>query len=119
VSSISACLAQIKAGKARPLAMFGATRSKALPDVPTMKELGYDVEYYLWVGAFAPKGTPANAISYLGDTFDKAAHSDQFKLALANLGQDIAYMNQAEFAKFWDADAARIEAAIRAIGKVE
>src|SRR4029077_11720811 len=48
VSSISASLAQIKAGKARPLAMFGAERSKALPDVPTMKELGYNVEYYLW-----------------------------------------------------------------------
>ena len=59
VSSISASLAQIKAGKARPLAMFGGTRSKALPDVPTMKELGYDIEYYLWVGLFAPKGTPA------------------------------------------------------------
>ncbi len=119
VSSISACLSQIKAGKARPLAMFGAARSKALPDVPTMKELGYDVEYYLWVGAFAPKGTPANVISYLRDTFNKASHADQFKTALANLGQDLAYMDQAEFAKFWDADAARIEAAIRAIGKAE
>ncbi len=84
-----------------------------------MKELGYDVEYYLWVGAFAPKGTPANVISYLRDTFNKASHADQFKTALANLGQDLAYMDQAEFAKFWDADAARIEAAIRAIGKAE
>jgi tripartite-type tricarboxylate transporter receptor subunit TctC len=57
-SSISAAMAQIKAGKARPLAMFGAERAKSLPDVPTMKELGYNVEYYLWVGLFAPKGTP-------------------------------------------------------------
>ena len=119
VSSISACLAQIKAGKARPLALFGAARSKALPDVPTLKELGYDVEYYLWVGAFAPKGTPANVISYLRDTFSKAAHGDQFKVALTNLGQDLAYMDQPEFAKFWEADAARIEAAIHTIGKVE
>ena len=119
VSSISACLAQIKGGKARPLAMFGAERSKALPDVPTMKELGYDIEYYLWVGAFAPKGTPDNVVSYLRGSFDKAAHAEQFKAALANLGQDLAYMDQPEFAKFWDADAARIEAAIRTIGKVE
>ena len=118
-SSISACLGQIKAGKARPLAMFGAARSNALPDVPTMRELGYDIEYYLWVGAFAPKGTPANVAAYLGDIFNKAAHSEQFKTALANLGQDLAYMDQAQFAKFWDADAARIEAAIHAIGKVE
>jgi tripartite-type tricarboxylate transporter receptor subunit TctC len=119
VSSISACLTQIKAGKARPLALFGATRSKALPDVATMKELGYDIEYYLWVGAFAPKGTPDNVVSYLRESLNKAANAEQFKAALANLGQDLAYMDQPEFARFWDADAARIEAAIRTIGKVE
>src|SRR5262249_49546984 len=45
VSSVSACLSQIKAGKARPLALFGGRRSPALPDVPTMKEQGYDIEY--------------------------------------------------------------------------
>ena len=119
VSSISASLAQIKAGKARPLAMFGATRSKALPDVPTMKELGYDIEYYLWVGLFAPKGTPANVVTYLRDAMKKAAHSDPFKTAITNLGQDLGYLDQPEFAKFWDADAARIEAAVREIGRVQ
>jgi len=119
VSSVSASLNQIKAGKARPLALFGATRSKALPDVPTLKELGYDVEYYLWVGIFAPKGTPDAIISLLRATFNKAAHSDQFKTALNNLGQDLAYMDQPEFAKFWNADAKRIEAAIQQIGRVQ
>ncbi len=119
VSSISASLSQIKAGKARPLALFGARRSKALPDVPTMKELGFDIEYYLWVGLFAPKGTPADVITYLREVVDKASHSDMFKAALANLGQELAYMDQAEFAAFWDADSKRIEAAIRSIGKVE
>ena len=57
--SVSATLPHIKAGKLRPLAVFSATRSKELPDVPTLKELGYDTEYYLWVGIFAPKATPA------------------------------------------------------------
>src|SRR6201987_1009466 len=56
--SVSATLPHIKAGKLRPLAVFSAARSKELPDVPTLKELGYDTEYYLWVGMFAPKGTP-------------------------------------------------------------
>ena len=77
-SSVSAALAQIKAGKLRPLASFGAQRSKALPDVPTMKELGYDLEYYLWVGMFAPKGTPAPIVTTLRAGIDKAAHSEQF-----------------------------------------
>jgi tripartite-type tricarboxylate transporter receptor subunit TctC len=84
-----------------------------------MKELGYDIEYYLWVGLFAPKGTPADVITYLREVVDKASHSDMFKAALANLGQELAYMDQAEFAAFWDADSKRIEAAIRSIGKVE
>jgi tripartite-type tricarboxylate transporter receptor subunit TctC len=117
VSSISASLAQIKAGKARPLAMFGGKRSKALPDVPTMKELGYDIEYYLWVGLFAPKGTPAPIIAKLRDVSSKAAHTDTFKAAMTNLGQELDYLDQPEFAKFWDADAARIEAAVKSIGK--
>jgi len=119
VSSISASLAQIKAGKAKPLAMFGDKRSKALPDVPTMKELGYNVEYYLWVGLFAPKGTPPEVVSYLRTSMNKAAHTDVFKTAMANLGQDVDYLDQPDFAKFWDADAARIESAVREIGRVQ
>src|SRR5690348_6404731 len=118
VSSVSACIAQIKAGKARALASFGGKRSKALPDVPTMKELGYDLEYYLWVGLFAPKGTPDSIISFLRGSLDQAAHTDQFKTALTNLGQELDYMDQPEFAKFWAEDAKRIEQAIQQIGKV-
>lgn len=118
-SSISACLSQIKAGKARALASFGGQRSKALPDVPTMKELGYDVEYYLWVGIWAPKGTPANIITYLRENIGKAAKTDSFKQALTNLGQDLDYLDQPEFIKFWEADSKRVQAAIRQIGKVE
>ncbi len=84
-----------------------------------MKELGYEIEYYLWVGLFAPKGTPTEVITYLRDVENKAAHSEQFKAVLANLGQELAYMDQPEFAAFWEADSKRIEAAIRSIGKVE
>jgi tripartite-type tricarboxylate transporter receptor subunit TctC len=119
VSSVSACLAQVKAGKAKPLALFGANRSKALPDVPTMKELGYNVEYYLWVGMFAPKGTPQPVITYLGNVLKQASSTEQFKTAMANLGQDVEYLDAPAFAKFWDADAARIEDAVRDIGRVQ
>jgi tripartite-type tricarboxylate transporter receptor subunit TctC len=118
-SSISAAMAQIKAGKVRPLAMFGAERAKSLPDVPTMKELGYNVEYYLWVGLFAPKGTSDTIITYLRDNIKTAAHSPQFATALTNLGQDLAYLDQPEFKTFWDADTKRIEEAVRQIGKVD
>jgi tripartite-type tricarboxylate transporter receptor subunit TctC len=119
VSSIAAANAQMKAGKLRALAGFGAQRAPALPNVPTMKELGYDVEFYLWVGMFAPKGTPAPIITTLRDASKKAAADDKFKQAMTNLGQDVAYLDQAEFKAFWDADAKRVEDAVRSIGKVD
>jgi tripartite-type tricarboxylate transporter receptor subunit TctC len=119
VSSIAAANAQMKAGKLRPLAGFGAQRAPALPNVPTMKELGYDVEFYLWVGMFAPKGTPTPIITTLRDASKKAAADDKFKQAMTNLGQDVAYLDQAEFKSFWDADAKRVEDAVHSIGKVE
>ena len=86
--SVSATLQHVKAGKLRPLAIFGATRSKHLPDVPTLKELGYDVEYYLWAGIFAPKGTPPAIVTTLRAAIGQAAQSDQFKTTLVNIGQD-------------------------------
>jgi tripartite-type tricarboxylate transporter receptor subunit TctC len=119
VSSIAAASAQMKAGKLRPLACFGAQRAPALPEVPTMKELGYDVEFYLWVGLFAPKGTPAQVISVMRDASKKAASTEQFKAAMKNLGQDVQYLDQPQFKSFWDADAKRVEDAVRQIGKVE
>jgi tripartite-type tricarboxylate transporter receptor subunit TctC len=83
-----------------------------------MKELGYDVEYYLWVGIWAPKGTPDNVIAYLRDAVSKAAHSEDFAKALTNLGQELDYLDQPAFTKFWAEDTQRIESAIKLIGKV-
>src|SRR5215467_6877174 len=57
VSSVAAANAHIRAGKARALAAFSAKRLASLPEVPTLKELGFDVEFSLWVGLFAPKAT--------------------------------------------------------------
>jgi tripartite-type tricarboxylate transporter receptor subunit TctC len=119
VSSIAAANSQIKAGKLKPLAVFSAERASALPAVPTLKELGYDVDFYLWLGMFAPKGTPEPIIGFWRDMSRKAADSEQFKSAVKNLGQDVAYLDQPEFKTFWDADAARVEDAVRAIGKVD
>jgi len=119
VSSIAAANAQMKAGKLRPLACFGSQRAPALPDVPTMKELGYEVEFYLWVGLFAPKGTPAPIIATLREVSRKAAAAEPFRAAMKNLGQDVAYQDQPQFKAFWDADAKRVEDAVRQIGKVE
>ena len=115
--SVSASLPHIKAGKLRPLATFGATRSKAVPDVPTLKELGYDVEYYLWIGIFAPKGVAPAIVTTLRSAIGKAVQSDQFKTALANAGQELAYLDGPDFQTFWDIDGKRTDEAVISIGR--
>jgi tripartite-type tricarboxylate transporter receptor subunit TctC len=115
--SISATLSHIKSGKLRPLAIFSATRSKLLPDVPTLKELGYDVEYYLWVGIFAPKGIPPAIETTLRSAMRKAVESDPFKAALANAGQELDYLDGPDFQKFWDIDGKRTDDAVISIGR--
>jgi tripartite-type tricarboxylate transporter receptor subunit TctC len=118
ILAVSGTIAQIKAGKLKALALMGGTRSKALPDVPTMKELGYHLEYYLWVGIFAPKGTPDAAIGVLRKAINTAVHSEPYKQALTNIGLDLDYMDAPEFAKFWAEDSKNIVSAVNAIGKV-
>lgn len=118
VSSIAAANSQIKAGKLRALACFSEKRAASLPDVPTMKELGYDVLFSLWVGLFAPKGTPDAIVDKLRAESKKAADTEQFKKSIDNIGDVVAYLDKPEFAKFWDEDAKRVEAAVQAIGKV-
>jgi tripartite-type tricarboxylate transporter receptor subunit TctC len=118
-SSIAAANKHITAGKLRALASFSDKRASSLPDVPTLKELGYDVEFYLWVGLFAPKGTPEAIVNKVRAAAKEVATSDKFKAAINNLGDNVRYMDQPEFAKFWDDDAKRVEAAVKSIGKVE
>ena len=72
----------IKAGKMRPLATWDATRLAACPDVPTLEELGHDVEDDLWAGLFAPRGTPAGAVKALRDATRQAVAAPELKAAM-------------------------------------
>ena len=119
MSPTSIALPHIRASKVTALAVSSAKRTKSLPDIPTFKELGYDLEYYFWVGIFTPKGTPTPIVNTLREGLNKAAHSKQFLDTLENLGQELAYMDQPEFANFWAVDAKRQEDAINAIGRVQ
>jgi tripartite-type tricarboxylate transporter receptor subunit TctC len=119
VTSIAAASAQMKAGKLRALACFSPKRAGALPNVPTLKESGYDVEFSIWVGLFAPKGTPDPVIARLRAETKTAVATEQFKKAVANIGDVVSHLDQPEFRAFWDADARRVQSAVQSIGKVQ
>jgi tripartite-type tricarboxylate transporter receptor subunit TctC len=112
-------LPHIKAGKLRPLAGWGAKRVAALPDVPTFKELGYDIEFYIWAGVFAPTGTPGPVVKKLRETVGRAVQEPEFQAAMAKLETPVAYLDAPEFQKFWDKDAKMLADAIKRVGKIE
>ena len=112
-------LPHIKAGKLRPLAGWGAKRVAVLPDVPTFKELGYDIEFYIWAGVFVPTGTPAPVVKTLRDAIRQVVKSPEFKGAMDKIETPIAYLDAPEFQKFWEKDAKMLAAAIKRVGKVE
>src|SRR6185503_1655567 len=118
-SSVAAANTQAKAGKIRALASFSDKRLASMPDVPTMKEAGFDVEFYLWVGLFAPKGTPDAVVDKVRAEAKKAVASERFGQAIKNIGDEVAYLDRPDFAKFLETDSKRVENAIRQIGKLQ
>jgi len=109
----------IKAGKLRPLAGWGAKRVASLPEVPTFKELGYDIEFYIWAGLFAPRGTSAPVMKIIRESVKQAVATPEFKSAMEKIETPIAYLDAPEFQKFWDKDAKMLAVAIKRVGKVE
>jgi len=109
----------IKAGKLRALAGWGAKRVASLPDVPTFKELGYDIEFYIWAGLFGPRGTSPAVMKTIRESVKQAVNSGEFKSAMEKIETPIAYLDAPEFQKFWDKDAKMLADAIKRIGKIE
>jgi tripartite-type tricarboxylate transporter receptor subunit TctC len=105
---------QVKSGTARALAVATPTRIDDLPDVPTLKEAGADVEAVLWSGIFVPKGTPPAIVKKLEGEFMRIAKQPDVIARLKPLGIDTVGNSSEEFAKILAADIARWGAVARA-----
>jgi tripartite-type tricarboxylate transporter receptor subunit TctC len=109
---------QIKAGKVRALASWSTERLPLLPDIPTFKELGYDAEFYIWSGVFAPAATPAPVLDRLRLAVREAATSAEFKAVMDKVQTPVNYLDAPAFRTYWERDAARLRVALEKIGKV-
>jgi tripartite-type tricarboxylate transporter receptor subunit TctC len=113
-------LPHVKSGKLRALAGWGDRRVAALPEVPTFKELGYpDAEFYIWAGLFAPRGTPEPVLARLREVTRAAVAEADFKAAMDKLQTPVVFKQGTEFQQFFDADARRLAAGVRKVGRIE
>jgi tripartite-type tricarboxylate transporter receptor subunit TctC len=115
----SSVMGHLKGGKVRVLASWGDSRHPALPDVPTLKELGYDAQFSQWTGLFVPAGTPEPVVAKLREAAKAAASDPSFLAALARVETPPQYLDQPQFRAFWDADAKKLADVVKKIGKVE
>ena len=114
----AAVFTYVQSGKLRALGSWGVKPYSAMPDVPTFKSQGLDIEAYLWVGLFTAKGVPPATLTKLRDLIRRAAADASFKQALERAQVMPDYREGAEFSKFFDADYKRMALVVKGIGKI-
>jgi tripartite-type tricarboxylate transporter receptor subunit TctC len=112
-------LQQVKAGRIRVLAHWGTVKLETLPDVPSLKQSGYDAEYAQWSGLFVPAGTPEPVVQRLRAAAHAAADDPKVKEAIFAAGSPVMYMDSADFEKYVQNDVKRMSSVVKKIGKVE
>jgi tripartite-type tricarboxylate transporter receptor subunit TctC len=110
-------LPHLQAGKVKALVTWGGTRLAQFPEIPTFREQGYDIEYYLWAGLFTQRNVPAPILKQLGDAVRRAVDDPGVKTAFEKVRTPIAYQDSAEFKAWWDKDAERLAKVVQRMGK--
>jgi tripartite-type tricarboxylate transporter receptor subunit TctC len=103
-SPLPECLATIKAGRVRALAITSGMRSELLPEVPTVGDTVAGFDASTWQGIGAPKATPVEIIDRLNREINAALADTAFKAHLADLGSIPTPMSPAQFAQFIGAE---------------
>lgn len=108
----------IQAGKLRALAHWGDKRLEALPEVPTLRELGVPVQYAQWAGLFVPVATPAPVVDRLRQAARFAAQDARALSVMRTAGTSFQYQDAPEFERFVQADARAMASVVDRIGRV-
>jgi tripartite-type tricarboxylate transporter receptor subunit TctC len=112
-------LQQVKAGKIRVLAHWGHAPLAALPEVASLKDLGYNAEYAQWSGLFIQSGAPEAIAQRVRAAARIAAQDPKVREVIQNTGSPVVYLDSPDFEKYVQADARRMTDVVRKIGKVE
>ena len=105
VSSVPSAMAQVKAGKLRPLAVTSIKRSSSLPDVPTVADSGYKgFDMSTWYGLMMPAGTPKPVVEQMNAAVNKLLATPEMQKAIHDQGAEPQSMSADAFSKQLAAD---------------
>ena len=119
VQTVGVANQHMKAGKVRVLGVFAPQRVAEMPGVPTMREQGHDVEFYVWTGLFAPTGLPTEIMARLRSAMREAMKDPAFVQSMTGLNTPIDYLDTPEFQAFFERDGKRLAEVVRRMGKLE
>ncbi len=121
VSSVPSAMAQVKAGKLRPLAVTSAKRSTSLPDVPTVAESGFKgFDMSTWYGLLMPAGTPAAVVTQMNGAVNKLLATPEMQKAIHDQGAEPLAMTPEAFTQQLQRDYQGMEKIVRDAGvKIE
>lgn len=111
-------LQHVKAGKLRVLAHWGTGKLDSMPNVPSIRDSGMDVDYAQWSGLFIPSATPEPIAERLRAAAKAAAKDAKVNEIINRAGSPVLYMDSPEFVAYVKADAAKMAAVVKTIGKV-
>lgn len=109
----------VKSGEFRILAVTSEKRVSRYPDVPTLKELNYDVVYESFRAIAVPKGVPADVKKILTAAFNKAYNNPEYQEAANKAKHDIFYRNGDDFLKFAATLYPKVEAVLHDLGMIK
>ena len=98
--AVSGVYEYVRSGKLRLICQTGGVRNKEFPDIPTLRELGYDAETVALFGIVAPKGLPEQIKRKLEETFTRAVHDPSLAQVVENAGFTLVYRNGEDFGKY-------------------
>ena len=116
-TSLPPAVSHVRAGKVRAIAVTSAQRSPALPDVPTVNELGYSgFDDLTWIGFFVPAGMQQDLVNRLNGEITRALAALEVRERLAQLGLEWRANTSGEFAAFLREEARKWAQAVKDSG---
>ncbi|MGI6453628.1 MAG: tripartite tricarboxylate transporter substrate binding protein [Syntrophomonadaceae bacterium] len=116
LQNVNDTLPFVKSGEMRVLAVADAERWPELPDIPTLKDLGYDIAIESWIAVAVPKGTPAENRQALEAAFQKALEDPAFIDIMQKVGLTPKYISGEEFRQVCDEATPRLIEQHKALG---